>query len=232
MNPEKPSLPPDDFESKITALLLGELAPAEAEAVQRAIAGDPALAAMRDGLHKTVSFVRAAVAGPNASATAFAAGPRLSAKRRRQLLRRFKKVVPAEHEPRSWRWWRWAVPMSAAAAVILLVAGVALTPQFAAKTSAARREVALFAQLDDTAAAFGSKAIQGPDRAAEGKQTAAEQHFGRSVAVPAGGAVAANGRSELQWFMKERTEALTDEAAVAPESAEAVPLPPTESGLT
>ncbi len=120
MNPIKPSPPPDDFESKITALLLGELAPDEARAVEQAIAADTALTALRDRLRTILPLVRQAVVGPDASAESCANGPRLSAERRSSLLRHFKVVVPRGFDlPRS-RWHSWLIPMSAAAMLIVM----------------------------------------------------------------------------------------------------------------
>ncbi|HOB99758.1 MAG TPA: von Willebrand factor type A domain-containing protein [Verrucomicrobiota bacterium] len=120
MNPNKPSPPPDDFESKITALLLGELAPDEARAVEQAIAADAALTALRDRLRTILPIVRQAVVGPEASAESSANGPRLSAERRDSLLRHFKTIVPRGFDlPRS-RWQSWLIPMSAAAVLIVM----------------------------------------------------------------------------------------------------------------
>ncbi len=122
MNPNKPSPPPDDFESKITALLLGELAPADARAVERSIAADPALAALRDRLQNTMSFVRDAVTQPVGSAAAGAVQPRLSDKRREDLTRQFKLVARPERSAWERRWLAWLVPMTAAAALVVIAA--------------------------------------------------------------------------------------------------------------
>ena len=130
MNPNKPSPPPDDFESKITALLLGELAPAEARAVEEAIAADTALSALRDRLRTVLPLVRDAVAQPDASAESSAAQPRLSADRRDALLRHFKTIVPPMFDLPRTRWYSWLIPMSAAAAVLVVVASLIL-PSFA-----------------------------------------------------------------------------------------------------
>lgn len=122
MNPNKPSPPPDDFESKITALLLGELAPADARAVERAIAADPALAALRNRLQNTMSFVRDAVTQPVGSASAGAVQPRLSDKRREDLTRHFKLLARPERSAWERRWLAWLVPMTAAAALVVIAA--------------------------------------------------------------------------------------------------------------
>lgn len=120
MNPNKPSPPPDDFESKITALLLGELAPDEARAVEQAIAADTTLTALRDRLRTILPLVRQAVVGPEASAGSSANAPRLSAERRDSLLRHFKTIVPRWFDlPRS-RWQSWLIPMTAAAVLIVM----------------------------------------------------------------------------------------------------------------
>lgn len=136
MNPIKPSPPPDDFESKITALLLGELAPDEARAVEQAIAADTTLKALQDRLRTILPLVRQALVGPDASAESCANGPRLSAERRSSLLRHFKVVVPRGFDLPRARWHSWLVPMSAAA--MLIVMASLFLPSFAKAKSKGR----------------------------------------------------------------------------------------------
>ncbi|MCX6906329.1 MAG: hypothetical protein NTW03_23185, partial [Verrucomicrobia bacterium] len=53
------SMPPkDEMETRLTALLLGELTPEEAVEVSRMVRSDPELAALQVKLKKTIELVR------------------------------------------------------------------------------------------------------------------------------------------------------------------------------
>ncbi len=138
MNPDFPPSQHDTLEARITALLLGELTPAEAAEVQAAIAQDPALGQLRDRLQRAIGFVRElhAQAAPQ---------PKLSAARRQKLLGHFKVIAPKELPPPRWRTLRWFVPMSAAAALILLLVA-ALLPSLAKAKAKGQRVTALSRQ--------------------------------------------------------------------------------------
>ena len=129
MNSDFTPTQPDDPEVRITALLLGELTPTEAAAVQVAITQDPALAQLYDRLKRTIGMVEQAHA--NASIQ-----PRLSESRRQKLLGHFKIIAPKElREPRR-RTLRWLIPLSAAALLMLLLAGTLLPSLAKAKAKA------------------------------------------------------------------------------------------------
>src|SRR5437867_1593295 len=127
MNPEIPRTPREELEAKLTALLLGELPADEAFALGRAIEQDAELAKLYARLKATVGLVQEATV---AAAAQSAPSPdlKLSSERREKLLAQFKTVKPKEFaEPEKHRT-TWAVPMAAAAIVMLL--GVLALPNF------------------------------------------------------------------------------------------------------
>ena len=109
---------------QLTALLMGELPPEEAAALQARMATDPELAALHGRLRKATELLREASALPAPAASP--APVQLSSKRRAQLLAHFHtpaapltrasaKVIV---QPR--RNWTWMVPLGLAATVIAL----------------------------------------------------------------------------------------------------------------
>src|SRR6266478_9377177 len=127
MNPEIPTTPRGELETKLTALLLGELPADEAFALGRAIEQDAELATLYARLKETVGLVREATVAA-AAQSAPAPDLKLSEPRREKLLAQFKTVKPKEFaEPEKHRT-TWAVPMAAAAIVMLL--GALALPNF------------------------------------------------------------------------------------------------------
>ena len=110
-----PPIPPrDDPEARLTALLLGELPPAEAAQLRQAIAQDPALAALHDQLQKTIPLVQEALRAPAA-----VPGPKISDTKRQALLARLKTAPPQPvRKPVIISWF---IPLSAAASLIGLL---------------------------------------------------------------------------------------------------------------
>ena len=92
MNPELPQNLREEMESRVTALLLGELSVEEAAAVREAVAKDPELAKLHDDLEATVQLVRSAATQEVESIAIEAAPPKLSEARRKKLLSAF--VIP------------------------------------------------------------------------------------------------------------------------------------------
>jgi anti-sigma factor RsiW len=88
MNPDQPSR--EQIEVRITALLLGELPPDEAQLLRYTMAQDPALQALHDELELAMGLVREAAKHPAEEAVARSAPLRLSAERRRILLAHFR----------------------------------------------------------------------------------------------------------------------------------------------
>ncbi|HXJ71439.1 MAG TPA: hypothetical protein VNM37_01255, partial [Candidatus Dormibacteraeota bacterium] len=124
---------PEDMEWRITALLLGELSPEEAAALQETIAASPALAELHQRMQHTVGVVRDAVHAPETAPADAPSALKLSAERREKLLQAFKVIPPgrlekerARRQPRrpvfSFREWGNVAAM--AAALVLLAGGV------------------------------------------------------------------------------------------------------------
>src|SRR5258705_4502603 len=90
MNPEFPHLTPEELEVRITALLLGELSTAEAEAVREQIASNAQLQQLHDELQKTIGLVQQTTASVGSKATTTAKAPTLSYARREKLFAAFK----------------------------------------------------------------------------------------------------------------------------------------------
>ena len=92
MNPDTPLTPRQELEMRLTALLMGELSPEEAAALEAQIAGDAELAALHARLRRAVELLREASALPEQPA--HPAPLQLSSERRERLLAHFK-TVPA-----------------------------------------------------------------------------------------------------------------------------------------
>lgn len=159
MNPEIPRTPREELEARLTALLLGELTPEEAEATRRAIAQDANLTQLHAQLQATLALVREAAASEIESAPAQPA-LKLSKTRREVLMAHFKTPAPtaatAEAPTRPARdlrtflgkggvFWKqheisWFVPV--ATALIVLLLAVIVMPNFVrARNTAAKNSI-------------------------------------------------------------------------------------------
>jgi len=143
----------EELEARLTALLLGELPAEEAAALRELIARDVQLVELHERLKRAMDLVREAAATGAEPATAQAAPLKLSNERRQKLLAHFKTVAPKEfvHHPRR-REWSWLVPLSAAAAVIMLLAAITI-PNF----SVARRSTVANSVLNNLRVLEGAK---------------------------------------------------------------------------
>jgi Mg-chelatase subunit ChlD len=132
----KPPSYENDPEARITALLLGELNPTQAEEVRSAISRDPELAALHDRLKRTIAFVRAVIGAKGGQPaqgdpTPADPSPRLSDEKRQALLEKLKVVPMKPTEPkkqpeRQISWW-----VGIAAIFVLLgLLAVLLMPNF------------------------------------------------------------------------------------------------------
>ena len=122
MNPELPPNPREELEARVTALLLGELSAAEAASMRETIAKDADLGRLRDRLSLTLDLLRETAATPVGETPAQPAALKLSPERREKLLAHFKTIAPKEFAPPP-RWkMSWLVPLTAAAAIVLLAA--------------------------------------------------------------------------------------------------------------
>ena len=98
MKPEFPHLTREELEVRLTALLLGELPPAEAEAVRQLAARDAALGQMLARLEKASQLVREGLTVPGEEVPATQPPLKLAPEKRAQLLAHFQKPPPT-HEP-------------------------------------------------------------------------------------------------------------------------------------
>ena len=139
MNPEPPHLPSPDPEVRLTALLLGELPPDEAAAVQRDLTRNPELARLHARLAQTIGLVRDAVHGAADPAPAPASEPKLAPELRDSLLAKLKTVVLPAVTPRPRARRRpgfWLAAAAGVAALLFLSAGLLLPSLAKAKAKA------------------------------------------------------------------------------------------------
>jgi len=88
MNPENPPSPRDELEVRLTALLMGELPPEEAAALEARLAAEPELAALHGRLRKAMELLREATTLPEQPAPTTPV--QLSSERRERLLAHFR----------------------------------------------------------------------------------------------------------------------------------------------
>lgn len=150
MNPETPQPSREEIEVRLTALLLGELPPSEAELLRWSLSQDPELAKLHDRLKATLGFVREVAANPDDPVAKSGAPLKISDEKRQKLLAHFKTVAPKEFESkevptnetrlvpelemekRPGRF-SWLIPMAAALAITAFVAAMLLPVLSAAK---------------------------------------------------------------------------------------------------
>lgn len=135
MNPDTPLTPREETEVRLTSMLMGELPPEEAAALQAQMAGDPELTALHARLRQAIELLREASAIPEQPAPPVPA--QLSSERREKLLAHFKAPAPAPGavivRPR--REWRKFVPLGLAASLIALLGGAVFLNGFAPRNS-------------------------------------------------------------------------------------------------
>ena len=135
MNSESPRTPREEIEIRITAMLMGELSPDEAAALQIQIAADAELTALHTRLRRAAGFVREASGFGEKSAQPAPSQPaQLSAERRARLLAHFKggaHAAPSDVIVKPKRDWKWAVPLGLAASLMALIGGAMFVNGFA-----------------------------------------------------------------------------------------------------
>lgn len=126
-----PLTPREELEIRITALLMGQLAPEEAAELLRQIAEDPELITLHARLRHAVELLREARALPDHAAPATPLV--LSKERREKLLATFRGIKalpspttllapkPVRKRRGKHRDWNWVLPMTAAAAAVFVV---------------------------------------------------------------------------------------------------------------
>ncbi len=92
MNPDQPSR--EQIETRLTALLLGELPDGEAALLRYTLSQDPALQRLHDELKATLALVREVEKKPAEGLANEAAPLKLSAEHRQRLLAHFKTPRP------------------------------------------------------------------------------------------------------------------------------------------
>src|SRR5882672_2620337 len=107
MNPDIPLTPREEIEVRLTALLMGELPPNEAAALQAQMAGDAELTALHARLRQAVELLREASAIPEQPTPPVPV--QLSSERRERLLAHFKSPASAAaavivRPKRDWKW--------------------------------------------------------------------------------------------------------------------------------
>jgi Mg-chelatase subunit ChlD len=124
MNSDSQKNSAQEFEAKLTALLLGELPTEEAEALRQKIAQDTDLAKMHSRLKATIQLVKETVASPEEQAEAQPATLKLSEDRREKLLAHFKTIKPKEFAKAERTRFTWE-QVAAIAAVIAVIGALA-----------------------------------------------------------------------------------------------------------
>jgi len=136
MNPDTPHNSREELEAGLTALLLGELPPAQADELRRAIEQDASLAALYQRLKLTIDLVRETAVQPAQQTAAQPPPLKLSEGRRQELLAHFKTLTPKEFaRPRRQQW---RLPVLAAAAAMLV--GLLALAVFLPALSASKRK--------------------------------------------------------------------------------------------
>ncbi|MBL9171126.1 MAG: von Willebrand factor type A domain-containing protein [Verrucomicrobiales bacterium] len=150
MNSNFANMGSEELEVQITALLLGELPPETAAALEQVIEKDPQLLQLRARLKKTLEFVEATVAQPSPSTESPAPPLRLSDGRRTQLLEHFKSAPPTAAAPVPSRRpaIRWMVPMAAAAGLMGL-AGALFWRSWSPDSPVSPTNLALVGRLEE-----------------------------------------------------------------------------------
>jgi Mg-chelatase subunit ChlD len=161
MNPQLPQLPHNDPESRLTALILGELPPDDAAALQAELASNPALAELHRRLQETIGLLREAVKSPEAQNVAAAPAQTLAPERRAALLASFK-VIPTQRlqaaRPQRNLAWREISALAAMLLALLILASVFLSFLVGARYKMETRLVGLAASESDDINGLGFSA--------------------------------------------------------------------------
>lgn len=148
MKPDSPGHP--DPECRVTALILGELSPEEASRLRAEMEQNPALKQVHDRIAATVQWVREIAALPAGGNTE--PEPKLSPERRERLVARLKtRTFPTPTRRASaLPWVDWAVPLAAAAALMLTLSWLLFLPLARSKGAYDRYALPAVAPLVNT----------------------------------------------------------------------------------
>ena len=153
---------PPANEAATTALLLGELAPAESAEISAQLEADPELALLYERLRQTLALVAEASVVPVKSDPCPRPQVRFSNLRRNELLSAFKIVAPVELERKPRRGWMYWLRIAAGLAFLAGLAGLSI-PNFVK----ARHRVVSSASSNQRAPALGGAFPKGLDREAD-----------------------------------------------------------------
>lgn len=232
MNADIPKSGRDELEYRITAMLLGELGQAEAEEIRRAIESDPELARTEARLRCTIDLLRKTVAQGEQSLDGVK--PRMSEKRRQQLLSVFRKSGSSEERQEPSQVAPWFVRLGLAAVLVgflgLVGVGMLLPSLAKAKAKAMRASSLPSRQAEQMTPPAEPGQVGGAERAygrisaerrrqvqKSEKQGAFSHGLELRFPVQPGGAAAAGGRTEARSRIY-----LPDQSQVAGESVERV----------
>src|SRR6266540_2228709 len=143
MNEDAPKPPREELETRLTALLLGELPAEEAAALREIIAKDAQLAGLHERLKRAIDLVRETAARPMEQTAAQPAPLKLSDERRQKLLAHFKTVAPEQFRAPRGRGPSWFVPLGAAAAAALMLLAAIAIPNFTRARTTSRANVVI-----------------------------------------------------------------------------------------
>jgi Mg-chelatase subunit ChlD len=141
MKPDSPTDPRKALEPSLTALLLGELPPDQAEFLRRAMEQDPELAHLHDRLKQTIGFIQEAASAPASPMEAAVEPLKLADSRRQALLQQFKTLRHPAFQQRPRKRVHW--PLAAAAAVVVGLMGVSMLLPALGKAKAKAQRVTL-----------------------------------------------------------------------------------------
>jgi Mg-chelatase subunit ChlD len=184
MIPDLPTDPRRALEASLTALLLGELPPEQAEFLQRIVAQDTELKMQFERLKQTIELVRETGLGTREPSVVLLPAPKLSEERRQELLRRFKPVAHKEFGGPPWRQMNWLMPTAVAACIVALL-GVSLSGVFSSGPASTRRLLLSGPLGRNERAAADAEQLRRPalDDAAREKAV----HRGAVISLPTGG---------------------------------------------
>jgi len=175
MKPDAPKPPPEDREARLTALLLGELPAAEAEALRAEIAADAELAKRFCRLSLAHELTRETVRSPEPKELSKPEPLQLSAERRAALLAKFKtppaKVVPLPALARkAWADRRELLALAAMLVAVVTSAGLLLPSLAKAKSKSQGYRGSRIVDFLGEAESLAARSPAAPEPAGLGEQ--------------------------------------------------------------
>ena len=186
---------PDQRETQLTALLLGELPADKAEALRKAMELDPALAARCQRLAATIDLVRTAVTVPVQPSPQPMIPLTLSPERRERILQHFKTAAPVEFTAPSRKELPWQFQLGLAAALVALIGLTAVAAGIWQRTNsvmlASSPASASDARPEEPVSRRKVSVLYDTAMGEEKRASAAAETSARTLAAPATGPAAA-----------------------------------------